>query len=63
MDITDEKSTDCTRRSIHSFQPRRRVPGANWPAIPGWNPVTGVGTPNFGEMVKHLPAVKAKIVE
>jgi tripeptidyl-peptidase-1 len=62
-DITDGKSTGCTGRSIHSFQPGGRVQGANWPAIPGWDPVTGVGTPKFGEMLKHLPAVKAKIGE
>ena len=27
------------------------IPYATWNATPGWDPVTGLGTPNFGSML------------
>ncbi|KAF8269178.1 subtilisin-like protein [Lactarius quietus] len=29
--------------------------GLGYPALEGWDPVTGIGTPNFGAMLKLLP--------
>ncbi|KZZ98042.1 Peptidase S8/S53, subtilisin/kexin/sedolisin [Ascosphaera apis ARSEF 7405] len=47
-DITHGGSSGCTGEYAGSV----RVPYASWNATPGWDPVTGLGTPNFGELAK-----------
>jgi tripeptidyl-peptidase-1 len=54
-DITQGKSIGCTGRSVLSYKATPKVDGANWPAVKGWDPVTGIGTPKFGAMLKNLP--------
>ena len=41
VDITTGASTGC------DFDP-------GWPAIPGWDAVTGVGTPNYKQLLNAL---------
>jgi tripeptidyl-peptidase-1 len=57
-DITQGKSTGCTGRSKISGQPAGKVAGANWAAVKGWDPVTGIGTPKFSAMLQNLPVGK-----
>jgi tripeptidyl-peptidase-1 len=33
------------------------IPGAHWNATQGWDPVTGLGTPNFQELKKLVLAL------
>jgi tripeptidyl-peptidase-1 len=33
------------------------IPGAHWNATEGWDPVTGLGTPNFQELKKLVLAL------
>jgi subtilase family serine protease len=40
-DITVGKSTGCSGQ----------IPGANFPAVAGWDPATGLGTPDFGKLL------------
>ncbi|KAH0610755.1 uncharacterized protein H6S33_011182 [Morchella sextelata] len=51
-DITHGRSTGCNGKIWG--QPIAGnpavVPGAGWDAVPGWDPVTGLGTPNFERM-------------
>jgi tripeptidyl-peptidase-1 len=56
-DITAGKSTGCSGRSKHSYQSAGKIDGASWPAVKGWDPVTGLGTPKFKEMLANLPAI------
>ncbi|KAF1958205.1 tripeptidyl-peptidase-like protein [Byssothecium circinans] len=51
-DITGGGSTGCTGRSIYSGLPTPFVPFASWNATAGWDPVTGLGTPDFGKLLK-----------
>jgi tripeptidyl-peptidase-1 len=50
-DITGGGSTGCTGRSIYSGLPAPYVPYASWNATEGWDPVTGLGTPNFAMLL------------
>jgi len=34
------------------------ITGATWEAVKGWDPVTGVGTPDFQKLLKLMPAYK-----
>lgn len=55
-DITSGGSTGCTGTSLHSGEPLPGagiVPWASWNATVGWDPVTGLGTPNF-QVLKTL---------
>ncbi|OJD16341.1 hypothetical protein AJ78_03474 [Emergomyces pasteurianus Ep9510] len=54
-DIVDGGSKGCTGVSITSHLPGAYVPYASWNATPGWDPVTGLGTPNFPKLVSVLP--------
>ncbi|KAF2635777.1 tripeptidyl-peptidase-like protein [Massarina eburnea CBS 473.64] len=51
-DIVGGGSTGCTGRSIFSGLPAPLVPYASWNATEGWDPVTGLGTPDFGKLLK-----------
>jgi len=51
-DITAGGSTGCTGRSIYSGLKAPYVPYASWNATEGWDPVTGLGTPDFGKLLK-----------
>lgn len=49
-DITSGGSAGCTGTSLHSGETLPGagiVPWASWNATVGWDPVTGLGTPNF----------------
>jgi tripeptidyl-peptidase-1 len=52
-DIVDGGSTGCTGRDIYSGLPSPFVPFASWNATEGWDPVTGLGTPNFQKLLKR----------
>ncbi|OQO04353.1 hypothetical protein B0A48_10964 [Cryoendolithus antarcticus] len=51
-DIVDGGSTGCTGKDIYSGLKTPFVPYASWNATPGWDPVTGYGTPNFPVLLK-----------
>jgi tripeptidyl-peptidase-1 len=51
-DIVDGGSTGCIGRDIYSGLPSPFVPYASWNATEGWDPVTGLGTPDFGKLLK-----------
>ncbi|WEW55299.1 vesicle formation at the endoplasmic reticulum [Emydomyces testavorans] len=55
-DIVDGGSTGCTGTDIYSKLPTPIVPYASWNATRGWDPVTGLGTPNF-EILKELVTI------
>jgi tripeptidyl-peptidase-1 len=50
-DIVKGGSTGCTGRSIYSGLRAPYVPYASWNATEGWDPVTGLGTPDFGKLL------------
>ncbi|OAX84846.1 hypothetical protein ACJ72_00774 [Emergomyces africanus] len=54
-DIVRGGSNGCTGKSIYSGLDTPFVPYASWNATPGWDPVTGLGTPYFPRLVQHLP--------
>ncbi|KAJ5110435.1 Peptidase S8/S53 subtilisin/kexin/sedolisin [Penicillium argentinense] len=58
-DITTGGSTGCDGNGRFNGPANGGpvVPYASWNATKGWDPVTGLGTPNFGNMVKN--AVKS----
>lgn len=51
-DIVDGGSEGCTGKSRSSGLPSAYVPYASWNATKGWDPVTGIGTPKFEELLK-----------
>ncbi|KAL8669656.1 MAG: hypothetical protein Q9168_005766 [Polycauliona sp. 1 TL-2023] len=51
-DIVNGGSRGCTGRDIYSGLPAPFVQGAGWNATPGWDPVTGYGTPNFAALLR-----------
>lgn len=51
-DIVNGGSTGCTGRDIYSGLPTPYVPFASWNATEGWDPVTGLGTPDFAKLLK-----------
>ncbi|ODA80747.1 hypothetical protein RJ55_03706 [Drechmeria coniospora] len=48
-DIAEGKSRGCQGTS-YSGAPAPKVQGAGWDAVPGWDPVTGRGTPRFDRL-------------
>jgi tripeptidyl-peptidase-1 len=54
-DIVNGGSTGCTGSDQYSGLETPLVEGATWAAVPGWDPVTGMGTPLFDQMLKALP--------
>ncbi|EER26286.1 Tripeptidyl-peptidase I precursor, putative [Coccidioides posadasii C735 delta SOWgp] len=55
-DIVHGGSTGCTGKDMYSGLPTPFVPYASWNATKGWDPVTGLGTPNF-EVLKKLVTI------
>ncbi|KAF2416441.1 tripeptidyl-peptidase-like protein [Tothia fuscella] len=51
-DIVRGGSTGCTGRDIYSGLKTPFVPYASWNATKGWDPVTGLGTPDFQKLLK-----------
>ncbi|PLB33746.1 S53 family peptidase [Aspergillus candidus] len=51
-DIVDGRSTGCDGKDRFGGPPNGSpvIPDAGWDAIKGWDPVTGLGTPNFGKL-------------
>lgn len=50
-DITVGGSKGCTGESLYSGLPTPYVEGAGWNATVGWDPVTGLGTPLFNQLL------------
>ncbi|KAK3308540.1 peptidase S8/S53 domain-containing protein [Chaetomium strumarium] len=50
-DIVHGGSTGCTGTDMYSGLPTPYVPYASWNATPGWDPVTGLGTPIFDKLL------------
>lgn len=50
-DIVNGGSRGCTGTSFYSLLPTRSVPFASWNATEGWDPVTGLGTPDFRKLL------------
>ncbi|KAK2780586.1 Tripeptidyl-peptidase sed2 [Emmonsiellopsis sp. PD_33] len=57
-DIVNGGSTGCTGKDQYSGLPTPFIPYASWNATKGWDPVTGVGTPDFAKLVDALPKGK-----
>jgi len=51
-DIALGGSRGCDGRDDYSGLPTPFVPYASWNATAGWDPVTGLGTPNFGKLLE-----------
>jgi tripeptidyl-peptidase-1 len=53
-DITLGAGTGCNGFSRFNSAPNGSpvIPGASWNATKGWDPVTGMGTPDFGKLLK-----------
>ncbi|KAH6604567.1 tripeptidyl-peptidase 1 precursor [Trichoderma cornu-damae] len=49
-DITESRSAGCVGYS-RSGLPSPVIPNAGWSAVPGWDPVTGWGTPLFDRLM------------
>ncbi|PQE05720.1 tripeptidyl peptidase sed3 protein [Rutstroemia sp. NJR-2017a BVV2] len=50
-DIVHGGSRGCTGKDQYSGLPTPFVPYASWNATAGWDPVTGLGTPDFGKLL------------
>ncbi|KAG9239574.1 putative Tripeptidyl-peptidase sed2 [Amylocarpus encephaloides] len=62
-DITIGAGTGCDGFSRFHQRPNGSpvIPGASWPAVKGWDAVTGLGTPDFGKLLAvSTPFVKNK---
>lgn len=51
-DIVDGGSTGCHPNDAYHGGRAPSVPHASWNATSGWDPVTGLGTPNFGRLLE-----------
>lgn len=51
-DIVTGGSRGCTGVQLLSGSQPRFVPFASWNATEGWDPVTGLGTPDFRQLLK-----------
>lgn len=49
-DITVGHSRGCSGTDIFTGQIAPKIANATWDAIPGWDPVTGFGTPDFAKL-------------
>ncbi|RFU76514.1 tripeptidyl-peptidase 1 precursor, partial [Trichoderma arundinaceum] len=50
-DITESKSVGCSGQSRSGLK-APVIPNAGWSAVPGWDPVTGWGTPLFDRLME-----------
>ncbi|TDZ13570.1 Tripeptidyl-peptidase sed3 [Colletotrichum spinosum] len=63
-DVTEGASVGCTNTTAFGtllFPPEfgaKIVPDASWPAVAGWDAVTGLGTPDIGKMLQMRMAMK-----
>jgi tripeptidyl-peptidase I len=58
-DITDGGSLGCSGVDLQSnvtIAGAGIIPFASWNATVGWDPVTGLGTPNFGRLKSLAPS-------
>ncbi|KAH8647912.1 peptidase S8/S53 domain-containing protein [Xylariales sp. PMI_506] len=53
-DITNGSSTGCTGTTLHTGLAGKYVEGAGWAAVQGWDPVTGLGTPDLQSLENLL---------
>lgn len=56
-DVTSGKATGCTGTNFQTGLPVSGgavIPYASWNGTIGWDPVTGVGMPNFAQMLRQL---------
>ncbi|KAG9243263.1 peptidase S8/S53 domain-containing protein [Calycina marina] len=53
-DIVDGGSTGCTGRDQFFQEISAPIPYASWNATVGWDPVTGLGTPNFDRLLQAV---------
>ncbi|KAL2197687.1 peptidase-like protein [Corynascus similis CBS 632.67] len=51
-DIVHGGSNGCTGKDMYTGLPTPFVPYASWNATPGWDPVTGLGTPIFDKLLE-----------
>jgi tripeptidyl-peptidase-1 len=53
-DITTGEGTGCNGLGRFNGAPNGSpvIPNASWPAVKGWDAVTGLGTPDFGKLLK-----------
>ncbi|OTA00639.1 hypothetical protein A9Z42_0008820 [Trichoderma parareesei] len=49
-DIIEARSEGCPGQSVE-YLASPHIPNAGWSAVPGWDPVTGWGTPLFDRML------------
>ncbi|KGQ00788.1 hypothetical protein PAAG_12548 [Paracoccidioides lutzii Pb01] len=56
-DIIHGCSGGCTGKSTASGLSAPHTPGAGWNATVGWDPVTGLGTPDFGALAELVRAL------
>ena len=53
MDVVNGGSIGCTANDLNiSGVVSPLIPFASWNATPGWDPVTGWGTPNFEKLLE-----------
>lgn len=50
-DVTTGGSSGCSGYDIYSGLKTPKVPNASWKAVKGWDPVTGLGTPDFSKLL------------
>ena len=62
-DIVHGGSVGCLGTSIYSGLPAKFVEGAGWNATEGWDPVTGLGTPVFPNLVQAMLSIGNLTVE
>ena len=52
-DVVGFRSLGCLGQKAYTGAGSAKIPWASWNATIGWDPVTGLGTPNFRRMM-HL---------
>jgi len=59
-DVVDGGSRGCTGKDIYSGVKTPYVPYASWNATAGWDPVSGLGTPNFQRLLVTAMASRGR---